>query len=92
MLLAIMRPQTQYIELGSEGTTPNVIHRIGVTVDGREFVGSARSKKAARKAAAIQACNVTFRCKYEADAVIGGGVQTAPGAAAAAVQVEVAAI
>lgn len=72
MLLAIMRPQTQYIELGSEGTTPNVIHRIGVTVDGREFIGSARSKKAARKAAAIQACNVTFRCAYEADGGVAG--------------------
>lgn len=67
MLLAIMRPQTQYLELGSEGTTPNVIHRIGVTVDGQEFVGAARSKKGARKAAAIKACNTVFSCAYVAE-------------------------
>lgn len=67
MLLAVMRPQTQYVELGSEGTTPNVIHRVGVTVDGREFVGEQRSKKAARKAAAVQACNAMFGCAYVQD-------------------------
>lgn len=67
MLLAIMRPQTQYMELGSEGTTPNVIHRVGVTVDGQDFVGAARSKKGARKAAAIKACNAVFPCAFVAE-------------------------
>lgn len=69
MLLAVMRPQTQYVELGSEGTTPNVIHRVGVTVDGRTFVGEQRSKKAARKAAAVKACNEVFGCAYVPDEI-----------------------
>ncbi|KAJ6638462.1 hypothetical protein Bhyg_11197, partial [Pseudolycoriella hygida] len=38
MLLSMMRPNTQYVDLGSEGTTPNVVHRFGVTVDGQSFV------------------------------------------------------
>lgn len=60
-----MRPTTQYIELGSEGTTPNIIHRVGVEVDGTQFIGEGRSKKLARKAASTQACNTLFDCDYE---------------------------
>lgn len=63
-----MRPLTQYIELGSEGTTPNIIHRVGVEVDGTQFVGEGRSKKMARKAAATQACNTLFNCQFELEA------------------------
>lgn len=62
-----MRPSTQYIELGFEGTTPNIIHRVGVEVDGTQFIGEGRSKKLARKAAATQACNTLFNCNFEVE-------------------------
>lgn len=67
MLLAVMRPQTQYYEQGSEGVTPNVIHHMRVKLEGAEYDGQARSKKAARKAAATAACNELFGSKFEFD-------------------------
>ena len=54
MLLSQMRPGTQFTDLGSEGITPNILHRVGVTVDGERFIGEGRSKKDARKRAAAQ--------------------------------------
>lgn len=49
MLLSQMRPCTQYADLGSVGMTPNIMHTVGATVDGQEFIGQGRSKKEARK-------------------------------------------
>lgn len=49
MLLSIMRPCTQYSDLGSVGVTPNIQHTVGATVDGQNFIGQGRSKKDARK-------------------------------------------
>ncbi|XP_037028159.1 uncharacterized protein LOC119068607 isoform X1 [Bradysia coprophila] len=69
MLLSMMRPNTQYVDLGSEGTTPNVLHRFGVTIDGQSFVGQDRTKKLARKAVAIAACNAVFGTTFQHDAV-----------------------
>jgi len=69
MLLSMMRPNTQYVDLGSEGTTPNVVHRFGVTVDGQSFVGQDRTKKLARKAVAITACNTCFGTKFQQDEI-----------------------
>jgi len=69
MLLSMMRPNTQYVDLGSEGTTPNVVHRFGVTVDGKSFVGHDRTKKLARKAAATAACNSCFGTKFQQEEI-----------------------
>lgn len=49
MLLSVMRPCTQYNDLGSQGITPNIMHTVGATVDGQSFIGQGRSKKEARK-------------------------------------------
>lgn len=49
MLLSVMRPCTQYQDLGSQGVTPNIVHTVGCTVDGQSFIGQGRSKKEARK-------------------------------------------
>lgn len=64
-----MRPNTQYVDLGSEGTTPNVVHRFGVTVDGQSFVGQDRTKKLARKAVAINACNTCFGTNFKQEEI-----------------------
>jgi hypothetical protein len=68
MLLQVMRPGIQYQELGSEGTTPNVVHAIGVTVDEQQFIGSGKSKKIARKEAARHACEALFQVKFAPEA------------------------
>uniref|UniRef100_A0A336LVX2 CSON001516 protein n=1 Tax=Culicoides sonorensis TaxID=179676 RepID=A0A336LVX2_CULSO len=73
MLLQIMRPGTQYVELGSQGSTPNIIHAIGVTVDGQQYIGSGKSKKIARKEAARIACETIFKMKFDADGLNGQG-------------------
>lgn len=49
MLLSIMRPCTQYNDLGSQGVTPNIMHTVGATVSSQSFIGQGRSKKEARK-------------------------------------------
>jgi Double-stranded RNA binding motif len=67
MTMAVMRPQTAYQELGSSGTPPAMVYNLGVTVDGEEFVATARSKKLARKSAAIKACNKLFGTAYTED-------------------------
>lgn len=55
-----MRPAIKYVDLGSEGQVPNILHRVGVEVDGNHFIGTAKNKKLARKNAAIDACNQLF--------------------------------
>lgn len=62
-----MRPATKYVDLGSEGQAPNVLHRIGTEVDGEHFIGTAKSKKLARKNAAIDACNRFFGTNFVKD-------------------------
>jgi hypothetical protein len=54
MLLSVMRPCTQYSDLGSQGVTPNIMHTVGATVDGDNFIGQGRSKKEARKRVATE--------------------------------------
>lgn len=66
-LLNFMRPQARYKELASEGTPPNIIQRVGITVNGQEYVGVAHSTKDARKAAAREVCNAVFGCAYVAE-------------------------
>lgn len=65
MLLAQMRPGVQYQDLGSQGTTPNVIHCMGVTVDGNQFIGNGKSKKLARREAAKVACQEIFGVEFD---------------------------
>lgn len=59
-----MRPSTKYVDLGSEGQAPNIAHRVGVEVDSKHFIGSAKNKKLARKNAAIDACNQCFGTQF----------------------------
>lgn len=67
MLLSVMRPASTYIPLGTEGVTPSIVHRMGITLNGQQFIGAARSKKLARKAAAIEACNALFGMSFTHD-------------------------
>lgn len=60
MLLSTMRPGTQYVDLGSEGITPNISHKVGTTVDNRQFIDQARSKKEARKRVAATVLRALF--------------------------------
>jgi Double-stranded RNA binding motif len=60
MLLSAMRAGIFYEDLGCTGPVGSVVQNCGVTVDGRRFEGSGRSKKLARKAAASKACNEIF--------------------------------
>lgn len=64
MLLAMMRPGLSYNDLGSEGTTPSVIHKVGITVDEQVFIGEGKSKKIARKSVAEAACRELFGVNY----------------------------
>lgn len=66
-LLCMMRPATKYVDLGSEGQVPNILHRIGVEVDGNHFIGTAKNKKLARKNAASEACNEMFGTNFVKD-------------------------
>lgn len=65
-LLAFMRPQVPYEDLGSNNS-PEPAKRefsVGVTVDGQRFIGKARSKKNARKEAAAAACRELFDVQF----------------------------
>lgn len=62
-----MRPSVKYVDLGSEGTTPNIVHRIGVDVDNLQFIGTGKNKKMARKNAAAEACNKLFNIQFVKD-------------------------
>lgn len=59
-----MRPNIKYVDLGSEGTTPNILHRVGVDVDNLQFIGTGKNKKMARKNAAAEACNKLFNIQF----------------------------
>ncbi|XP_070498556.1 double-stranded RNA-specific editase 1-like [Chironomus tepperi] len=63
MLLSVMRPCTQYSDLGSQGVTPNILHTVGCTVDGQSFIGQGRSKKEARKRVATEILMKLFEWK-----------------------------
>lgn len=62
-----MRPSIKYVDLGSDGQVPNILHRVGVEIDGCHFIGSAKNKKLARKFAAIDACNQFFGTNFVKD-------------------------
>lgn len=64
-----MRPGTKYVDLGTEGKSPAIIHSVGVDVDGSQFIGKAKNKKLARKLAAQEACNTLFGTNYQEEAV-----------------------
>ncbi|XP_053683581.1 double-stranded RNA-specific editase B2 isoform X3 [Sabethes cyaneus] len=61
-LLAFMRPQVPYEDLGTNNSNDPQKREfsVGVTVDGQRFIGKARSKKLARKEAASAACRTLF--------------------------------
>lgn len=65
-LLAFMRPQIPYEDLGSNNTNDPAKREfsVGVTVDGQRFIGKARSKKLARKEAAAAACRQLFDVQF----------------------------
>lgn len=65
-LLALMRPQIPYEDLGSNNTNDPAKREfsVGVTVDGQRFIGKARSKKLARKEAAVVACQQLFDVQF----------------------------
>ncbi|XP_050095185.1 uncharacterized protein LOC126577541 [Anopheles aquasalis] len=60
VLLAYMRPQTRYVDLGSCYNTKSMSFTASITVDGIVFEGQGSSKKAARKVAAALACRELF--------------------------------
>jgi hypothetical protein len=61
VLLSHMRPCTTYMDLGSQGTPPNITHTVGCQVDGENFVGAGRSKKDARRACATEVLKKLFK-------------------------------
>lgn len=65
-LLAFMRPQVPYEDLGSNNNTDPAKREfsVGVTVDSKSFIGKARSKKMARKEAAAEACRALFDVQF----------------------------
>lgn len=65
-LLAFMRPQVPYEDLGSNNNNDPAQREfsVGVTVDGERFIGKARSKKMARKEAAADACKQLFDVQF----------------------------
>lgn len=59
-----MRPGIQYSDLGFDGTSPAVVHKVSVEVDGQSYLGSGRSKKIARKLAAKSACSTLWNVAF----------------------------
>lgn len=59
-----MRPGVSFEVVETIGQTPNIIQRVQVIVDDNTFVGVGRSKKSARKDAAIHACNEIFGTNF----------------------------
>lgn len=59
-----MRPGITFEVIETVGQTPNIIQRVQVIVDDNTFIGVGRSKKIARKDAAIHACNEIFGTGY----------------------------
>uniref|UniRef100_A0A1L8DCA8 Putative double-stranded rna binding motif protein n=1 Tax=Nyssomyia neivai TaxID=330878 RepID=A0A1L8DCA8_9DIPT len=69
MLLSIMSPGVQFLDVGSEGKPPNVQHTVSVCLQGKNFVGTGRTKKVARKNAAMEACISCYGVKFNPDIV-----------------------
>ncbi|KAL5278020.1 hypothetical protein ACFFRR_002957 [Megaselia abdita] len=63
-LLCMMRPGITFEVIETIGQTPNIVQRVQVIVDENTFVGVGRSKKSARKDAAINACNEIFGTSF----------------------------
>uniref|UniRef100_W8BCT8 Double-stranded RNA-specific editase 1 n=1 Tax=Ceratitis capitata TaxID=7213 RepID=W8BCT8_CERCA len=63
-LLCMMRPGLQYRELGTMGDAPNVLQRMGVTVDDVNYESSGRSKKTARRNVAVCVLNELFGTNF----------------------------
>uniref|UniRef100_A0AAG5DT58 DRBM domain-containing protein n=1 Tax=Anopheles atroparvus TaxID=41427 RepID=A0AAG5DT58_ANOAO len=64
-LFAYMRPQVACLDLGSNGDPLNHQFSAAIKVDGMDFLGHGRSKKLARKAAAIDACKTLFNVTFD---------------------------
>ncbi|XP_050077943.1 uncharacterized protein LOC126564864 [Anopheles maculipalpis] len=64
-LFAYMRPQISYEDLGTNNDKLNREFIAGLRSDGRYFIGKGRSKKLARKAAAIDACKDLFGVVFD---------------------------
>jgi dsRNA-specific ribonuclease len=62
-LLTLMRPRTEYINLGSVGKAPHVVHSVKITVDEENFLSEGPSLKEARKRAACKALIKLFNWK-----------------------------
>ncbi|XP_023176648.1 double-stranded RNA-specific editase 1 isoform X2 [Drosophila hydei] len=63
-LLCVMRPGLSYIDHGSFGEKPNVLQRLSVVVDNKEFTATGRSKKIARRNVAVHVCNKLFNTNF----------------------------
>lgn len=63
-LLCMMRPGLQYREIGTVGDPPNVLQRMGVTVDEVDYESSGRSKKIARRNVAVCVLNELFGTNF----------------------------
>ncbi|XP_053668105.1 double-stranded RNA-specific editase 1-like [Anopheles marshallii] len=70
-LFAYMRPQIAYEDLGSNNDQLNREFRAAIRSDNHHFIGTGRSKKLARKAAAIEACKVLFGLEFD-ESVLNG--------------------
>lgn len=60
-----MRPDIKFISWGTEGTVPNVVHKMSVNIDDRDFHGQGKNEKRARKMAAQSACEALFGVQFE---------------------------
>lgn len=60
-------PYAKFTDLGSDGEGVDELFHVGVDIDDSEFVGTAPSKKMARKFAAIEACNRLLGTSYVKD-------------------------
>uniref|UniRef100_A0A182W4W3 DRBM domain-containing protein n=1 Tax=Anopheles minimus TaxID=112268 RepID=A0A182W4W3_9DIPT len=70
-LFAYMRPQIAYEDLGSNNDQANREFKAGLRSDGHYFIGKGRSKKLARKAAAIDACRELFGVVFDESVLLG---------------------
>ncbi|XP_049292876.1 double-stranded RNA-specific editase B2-like [Anopheles funestus] len=73
MLFSYMRPQVTYENLGLSGDPTKMEYIAGIRTDGYYFFGSGRSRKLARKAAAMEALSKLFGIVYK-----GSGERSTP--------------
>ncbi|XP_052899811.1 uncharacterized protein LOC128306363 isoform X2 [Anopheles moucheti] len=71
VVFAYMRPQIAYEELGSINDPMNREFMAGLRTDGLHFIGKGRSKKLARKAAAVEACKILFGLEFDENVLNG---------------------